>query len=157
MFGLKEGFNYKIRISEIVQGVLWKATYECSKSGSHILQAILDLTKQRDTHSQRILCPWKLNITCPKKSDIIRINLFNNVYNHPLISMIQEIASQFQKLTKEMLADVKKYAIQGRMNLASIYSLLKHDYPNQPICKKDLYNIVYQFWQKNNLRDDDVL
>ena len=71
--------------------------------------------------------------------------------------MIQEIASQFQKLTKEMLADVKKYAIQGRMNLASIYSLLKHDYPNQPICKKDLYNIVYQFWQKNNLRDDDVL
>ncbi len=52
MFGLKEGFNYKIRTSETVQGVLRKVIYECSKSGSHISQAISDLTKQCNTHFQ---------------------------------------------------------------------------------------------------------
>ena len=43
-----------------------------------------------------------------------------------------------------MLADIEKYVIQGRMDSASIYSLLKHDYSDQPIYKKDLYNAVYQ-------------
>ena len=51
MFELKEGFNYKIRTSKTVQGVLQRATYECSKSGSHISQVMLDPTKQHDTHS----------------------------------------------------------------------------------------------------------
>ena len=56
-FALKEGFNYKIRTSGTVQGVMRRATYECTKSGSHISQVILDPTKQRNTHSQQTLCP----------------------------------------------------------------------------------------------------
>ena len=59
--------------------------------------------------------------------------------------MIQEIAPRFRKLTKEMLADIEKYVIQGRMDSVFIYPLLRHDYPDQPIYKKDLYNAVYQF------------
>ncbi|CAB4441269.1 unnamed protein product [Rhizophagus irregularis] len=156
MFGLKEGFNYKIRTSETIQGVMRRATYECTKSGSHISQAMSDPTKQRNTHSQRTLCPWKLNVACPKTSGIVRINSFNNVHNHPLISMIQEMAPRFRKLTKEMLADIEKYVVQGRMDSTSIYTLLKHDYPNQPIHKKDLYNAVYQFRQKHNPGDGDA-
>ena len=113
MFGLKEGFNYRIRSSETTQGVMRRATYECAKSGFNISQVTSDLTKQRNTHSQRTLCPWKLNVTCPKTSNIVKINLFNNVHNHPLISMIQEIAPRFRKLTQEMLADIEKYVIQG--------------------------------------------
>ncbi|CAB4476460.1 unnamed protein product [Rhizophagus irregularis] len=42
------------------------------------------------------------------------------------------------------------------MDSASIYPLLKHDYPDQPIYKKDLYNAVYQFRQKNNPGDTDA-
>ena len=80
-FVLKEGFNYKIRTSETIQGVTRRATYECTKSGSHISQATSDPTKQRNTHSQRTLCPWKLNVTCPKTSNIVKINSFNNVHN----------------------------------------------------------------------------
>ena len=59
--------------------------------------------------------------------------------------MICEIAPCFRKLTFEMLADIEKYTVQGRMDLRSIYPLLKHDYPDQPIHKKDLYNAIYQF------------
>ncbi|CAB5217607.1 unnamed protein product [Rhizophagus irregularis] len=88
MFGLKEGFNYKIKTSETIQGVMRSATYECTKSGSHISQAMSDPTKQCNTHFQRTLCHWKLNVAYPKTSSIVRINSFNNVHNHPLISMI---------------------------------------------------------------------
>ena len=59
--------------------------------------------------------------------------------------MIHEIASRFHKLTSKMLADIEKYAVQERMDSEFIYSLLKHDYPDQPIYKKDLYNAIYQF------------
>ncbi len=120
------------------------------------LTATSDLIKQRNTHSQQTLCPWKLNVTCPKTSNIVKISSFNNVHNHPLISMIQEIAPRFRKLTKEMLTDVEKYVVQGRMDSMSIYPLLKHDYPNQHIHKKDLYNVVYQFRQKHNPGDGDA-
>jgi len=156
MFGLKEGFNYRIRSSETTQGVMRRATYECAKSGFNISQVTSDLTKQRNTHSQRTQCPWRLNVACPKTTGIVKINSFNNVHNHPLISMIQEIAPRFQKLTQEMLTDIEKYVIQGRMDSMSIYPILKHDYPNQPIYKRDLYNAVYQFRQKHNSGDGDA-
>src|SRR4051794_3747122 len=156
MFGLKEGFNYKIRTSETIQGVMRRATYECAKFGSHISQATSDPTKQRNTHSQRTLCPWRLNVACSKTSGIVRINSFSNVHNHSLTPMIQEIAPRFRKLTKEMLADIEKYVVQGRMDSMSIYPILKHDYPNQLIYKRDLYNAVYQFRQKHNPGDGDA-
>ena len=79
----------------------------------------------------------------------MKMNLFNNIHNHPLTLslMIQEMAPQFHKLTKEMLTDVKKYVIKGHMDSMSIYPLLRYDYPNQPIYKRNLYNVVYQFRQ----------
>ena len=86
----------------------------------------------------------------------MKVNSFNNTHNHPLTSMIQEMAPQFCKLTKEMLADVEKYVIKECMDSMSIYPLLRYDYPNQPIYKKDLYNAVYQFQKKNNLGDGDA-
>ena len=51
-FALKEGFSYKIRTSKIDQDVMWRATYECTKSGSHVLQSTLNFTKQRSIHFQ---------------------------------------------------------------------------------------------------------
>ncbi|CAB4483511.1 unnamed protein product [Rhizophagus irregularis] len=131
-FTLKEGFNYKIRT------------------------ITSDPTKRRNANSSRTSCPWKLNVTYPKTSGVVKINFFNNEHNHPLTSMIREIAPRFRKLTPKMLVNIKKYVIQGRMDSSSIYPLLKHDYPDQPIYKKDLYNVVYQFRQKNNPGDMDA-
>ncbi len=70
--------------------------------------------------------------------------------------MICEISPRFRKLTSEMLADIEKYVVQGRMDLGSIYPLLRHDYSDHPIYKKDLYNVIYQFCQKNNPGDADA-
>ena len=155
-FALKEGFDHKIRTSEKDRGIMRRATYECTKSGSHNPQVTSDPTKRRNAYSSRVLCPWKLNVTCPKSSGIVKINSFNNHHNHPLTPVIREIASRFRKLTPKMLADIEKYVNQGRMDSGSIYPLLRHDYPDQPIHKKDLYNVVYQFRQKNNPGDADA-
>ncbi|CAB4490448.1 unnamed protein product [Rhizophagus irregularis] len=114
-FASKEGFSYKIRTSETIQSVMRRATYECAKSGSHDPQTTSDSTKQRNAYSQQILCPWKLNVTRPK-TGVVKVNSFNNEHNHPLIPIIQKIAPQFRKLTKEMLADIEKYVIKGRMD-----------------------------------------
>ena len=54
------------------------------------------------------------------------------------------------------MSDIEKYVIQGRMDSGSIYPLLKHDYPNHTIFKKDLYNAIYQFRLKNNPSDSDA-
>ncbi|PKC50165.1 hypothetical protein RhiirA1_487177, partial [Rhizophagus irregularis] len=53
-------------MSEYIEGVLRRVTYECTKSGSHISQATSDPTKKRNTHSQRTSCPWRVNLTYPK-------------------------------------------------------------------------------------------
>ena len=42
------------------------------------------------------------------------------------------------------------------MDSGSIYPLIKHDYPDRPIYKRDLYNAVYQFRQQNNPGDVDA-
>ena len=155
-FVKKKGFNYKVRNSRTDGGIMHNIIYECSRSGIHNPQVTSDPTKRRNASSQRTQCPWKLNVSCPKSSNIVKINSFVDNHNHSLTSSIQEIASRFRKLTTKMLSDIEKYVIQERMDFASIYPLLRHDYPNHNIFKKDLYNAIYQFWLKNNLGDTDA-
>ena len=71
----------------------------------------------------------------------VKINSFCDEHNHPLTSMIYEIAPRFRKLTPEILEDIKKYVIQECMDSGSIYPLIKHDYPDRPIYKRDLLSI----------------
>ncbi|PKY56792.1 hypothetical protein RhiirA4_477341 [Rhizophagus irregularis] len=155
-FAKTKRFNYKIRTSQTDGEVIGHITYKCSRSGTHNSQVTSDSTKRQNATSQRTQCPWKINIVCPKLSNVVRINLFDDNYNHVLTSNIQEMASRFQKLTSEMLCDIKKHVIQRQMNFGSIYLILIHDYFNQIIVKKDLYNAVYQFRFENNLGDSDT-
>ncbi|CAG8807113.1 1633_t:CDS:2, partial [Cetraspora pellucida] len=80
----------------------------------------------------------------------------NNIDNGIIIDTDLEKTPRFRKLMLEMLSNIEKYVIQGRMDSGSIYPLLKHDYPNNPIFKKDLYNAVYQFQATNNPGDSDA-
>ncbi|CAG8827193.1 2734_t:CDS:2, partial [Cetraspora pellucida] len=69
-----------------------------------------------------------------------QITSFVDNHNYVLSTTIYEIAPRFRKLTPKMLSDIEKYVIQGWMDSGSIYPLFKHDYPNNSIFKKDLYN-----------------
>ena len=120
-----------------------RAAYEYFKSGLHNPQVTSDPNKRHNAFSLRILCPWKINVTCLKTASVVKINSINNHHNHPLTPSICEIASHFHKLTPEMLVDIEKYVIQEQMNSGSIYPLLKYDYSDQLIYKRDLYNAVY--------------
>jgi hypothetical protein len=110
-FTKTKGFNYKIKTSQTNGEVIRRITYECLRSGIHNSQVTSDLTKRRNATSQRTQCSWKINVACPKSSNIVRINSFNDNYNHVLTSNIQEMASRYRKLTSEMLYDIKKYVI----------------------------------------------
>ncbi|CAG8805634.1 8807_t:CDS:2, partial [Cetraspora pellucida] len=79
-------------------------------------------------------------------TNIIKINSYVDIHNHELNSTNYETVSQFRKLTSEILSDIEK----------TIYPLLKHDYSNHHIYKKDLYNAVYKFWLTNTPGDLDA-
>ncbi|CAG8493753.1 21701_t:CDS:2 [Cetraspora pellucida] len=147
-FALQEGFNYKIRTSEKDGEIVRQANYICAKSGTYNSNATADPIKRHNN---------KLNVTFPKSTSAVKINSVNNVHNYLLTPMIKEIAPQFRKLTPEMLSDIEKYIVQGRMNSESIYPLLRHDYPEQSLYKCDLYNAIYAFRRKNNPGDSDAL
>ncbi|CAG8762718.1 34509_t:CDS:2, partial [Racocetra persica] len=53
-FALKNRFSYKVRTSEITNGIMKRATYEYTKSGLHALQVTSDPTKRHNTYSQQI-------------------------------------------------------------------------------------------------------
>ncbi|CAG8800218.1 19316_t:CDS:2, partial [Cetraspora pellucida] len=122
----------------------------------HNPQVTCDSTKWRNAVSQQTECPWRLNVYCSKKSNILKITSFVDNHNHMLSTTIHETAPKFRKLMLEMLSDIEKYVIQGRMDSGSIYPLLKHDYLNNLIFKKDLYNAVYQFRATNNPGNSDA-
>ncbi|CAB4384495.1 unnamed protein product [Rhizophagus irregularis] len=91
--------------------IIRNITYKCLRSGVYNSQVSCDPTKRQNATSQHTQCPWKLNVTCPKSSNIVKINLFVNNHNHIFISSIQEIVPRFWKLTIEMLSDIEKYVI----------------------------------------------
>ncbi|CAG8750046.1 22637_t:CDS:1, partial [Cetraspora pellucida] len=156
-FALQKGFAYKIRTNERDdKGIVQRATYVCTKSITHDPNVTFDPTKHHNAKSQRTKCSWKLCVTYPKTITQVKINSFENSHNHTLTPMVSEIATQFRKLTPDMLSDIEKYVIQGRMDSGSIYSLLRYDYPNHPLNKHDLYNAVYNFRQQHNPGDSNA-
>ncbi|GBC10082.1 hypothetical protein RclHR1_09320003 [Rhizophagus clarus] len=54
-FALKKSFNYKIRSSEKVEGMIRRVTYEYIKSGSNTSQVTSDPTKRRNVNSKKTL------------------------------------------------------------------------------------------------------
>ncbi|CAB4411640.1 unnamed protein product [Rhizophagus irregularis] len=74
-------------------------------------------------------------------------------YNHVMNPLIAEIAPKFRKFTPEMITDVEFYVKHGIFNATQIYPLLRAKYPNHPILKKDLYNII----QKVKVRQKKVI
>src|SRR5256885_22487 len=81
-FAKKKGFNFKVRNSRMDGDVVRNIIYECSRSGVHNPQVSADPTKRRNATSQRIQCPWKLNVSCPKSNNIVKINSFVDNHNH---------------------------------------------------------------------------
>ncbi|CAG8658120.1 15077_t:CDS:2, partial [Racocetra persica] len=106
--------------------------------------------RQDDNESESALLELKLNITQPKTMAVVKINLFDNTYNHSLTSMIDKISLWYHKFMPEILFDIEKYVVKDRIDSGSIFSLLQYDYPNYLLNKCDIYNAVYNFRQKNN-------
>ncbi|PKC00502.1 hypothetical protein RhiirA5_382409 [Rhizophagus irregularis] len=116
--------------------------YECTHSGNHVSKKIINLDNQRNRGSYQVNCPWHVNATKPKKENTIGITSVKLEHNHVMNPLIAEMAPKFRKFTSEMITDVEFYVKHSIFSTTQIYLLLRAKYPEHPILKKDLYNII---------------
>ncbi|CAJ0649199.1 9976_t:CDS:2 [Entrophospora sp. SA101] len=84
-------FTDKLNLEEGLTFVSWKQAKLffdnfALQKGKHNPWITTDPTKHRNVHSQKTECPWHINLSFPKSSEIV---------------------PQFRKLTSSMLKDIK--------------------------------------------------
>ncbi|CAB4493479.1 unnamed protein product [Rhizophagus irregularis] len=119
-------------------------TFECSFSGKSISNQIIDITHQRQRSSQKIICPWHINLTMPKSSTEVSITSITGEHNHSMITDIH-LYAPYRKLSNEILEKIEFYVNKGNMESKQIYPLLVASFPDQYIYKRDLYNAIQKF------------
>ncbi|PKY41492.1 hypothetical protein RhiirA4_455077, partial [Rhizophagus irregularis] len=171
-YALQEGFSFKkTRVEyylhqEEMKGLtadqkklhVKRRTYECTHSGNHVSKKIINLDNQRNRGSYQVNCPWHVNATKPKKENTIGITSVKLEHNHVMNPLIAEMAPKFRKFTPEMITDVEFYVKHGIFSATQIYPLLRAKYPDHPILKKDLYNIIQKVkvGQKEVVKNDSA-
>ncbi|CAG8646304.1 2115_t:CDS:2, partial [Gigaspora rosea] len=106
---------------------------------------IIDSSRQHNWLSRKIKCPWHINLNMTKLSTEIRVNSLVNQHNHVLLPNTALYDSKFRKLSNKIMEKIKFYVTKGNMGSKQIYSLLVASFPEQVICKKDLYNAIQKF------------
>ena len=77
----------------------------------------MNTSRQRNTSSGAIECPWHANLNWPKTSPAITLTSFKDEHNHELNPLIEIMAPMFCKFTSEMHDDVKFYINNGSLNV----------------------------------------
>jgi len=100
---LQEGFAYKKTrveyhlshnemknlIVEEKTHYIKRRTYECSHSRHHISKKFVDLESQQNRESHQIDCPWRVNVTKPKKENSIGVTSVNHDHNHNMNPLVE--------------------------------------------------------------------
>ncbi|CAB4384699.1 unnamed protein product [Rhizophagus irregularis] len=112
--------------------------------------------EEKNQKSHQIDCPWRVNVTKPKKENSIGITSVNHNHNHNMNPLIREMVPKFRKFTQPILDDIEFFAKHGTTDAKSIFPLIHAKFPDHPICKKDLYNVIQKFkvGQKNTIEND---
>ena len=169
-YALQEGFSYKkTRVDyhlsqDKIKGLtaeqkkheIKRRTYECTYSRNHTSKKTVNLENQRNREIQQTNCPWRVNVTRPKKENPIGITSVKLEHNHEMNPLVNEMAPKFRKFTQLMLNDVEFYVKHGTTSARQIYPLLHAKFPDHPIFKKDLYNAIQKFkvGQKDTIEND---
>ncbi|CAG8716321.1 2144_t:CDS:2, partial [Dentiscutata heterogama] len=66
-------------------------------------------------------------------------------YNHPMVSDLALHTPKYRRLSNEIMEQIKFYVTKRNMESKQIYPLLSASFPNQIICKRDLYNTIQKF------------
>ncbi|CAG8699944.1 6794_t:CDS:1 [Dentiscutata erythropus] len=80
-----------------------------------------------------------------KLSPEIRVTSLVNQHNHVLLPDTALYDPKCHKLSNEIIEKIKFYVTKGNMGSKQIYPLLVANFPEQFICKKDLYNTIQKF------------
>ncbi|CAG8855500.1 41360_t:CDS:2, partial [Gigaspora margarita] len=109
-FAYHNGFSIRKYHSEKLNGKCIRRTYLCQHSSVYKPVKDKNPEKQWNKSSARVDCPWKIHIHYQKNSRSLKVSSFENKYkNHTLDPINRQFASQFQRLTQEILKNIKFY------------------------------------------------
>ncbi|CAG8707615.1 17424_t:CDS:1, partial [Gigaspora rosea] len=103
---------------------------------------VIDLSRQRNRHSGKILCPWHINLSKPKNSAVVIITSIIGEHNHQIQPDVVLYAPKYRRLSSEILERIEFYVTKGKMGSKQMLTLLANEFPNHVIHKRDLYNAV---------------
>jgi hypothetical protein len=105
-----------------------KRTFLCKHAGTNKVDKTTTISEQRNKTSCRVNCPWYVNIN-KKGEGIYMVTTFVNEYkDHTLNPQTTYFSSQFQKLTENMLADIRFWTLEEDLSATKQYRMLISKY-----------------------------
>ena len=101
----------------------------------------------KETSTKKMLCPWRVNASCPKINNpdsAIFINKVVDEHNHDL--NIEAVAFREEKrFSDEMMEDVQFLTQQCKMGTTTQRRYLEAKYPSHTFFSKDIYAAISKF------------
>ncbi|CAG8590699.1 22094_t:CDS:2, partial [Cetraspora pellucida] len=106
--------------------------------------------------SDKELLNIHINLTKPTVSAEVGITSITGQYNHPLLNDVDLYIPKYQRLSDNIIEDIKFYVTKGNMGAKQIYPLLVSKFPDQILLKQNLYNAIKKFRLSLNNHHDDA-
>ena len=130
------------RVTTNNEGKITRRTFECTHSGEHVSNQVIDFSQQRNRNSRKISCPWHINLSKKKSASIITITSVIGEHNHQMQPDIVLYAPKYRKLSPEILETIEFYVTKGNMRSKQILPLLTIKFSDHVIHSHNLYNAV---------------
>ncbi|CAG8553025.1 9207_t:CDS:2 [Dentiscutata heterogama] len=140
------GFSLRRKRVEVSDnGEVRRCTFECTHSGEVSENKVIDISQQRNRKSNKISCPWHINLSKLKLSAVVVIISIVGEHNHQLHPNVSLYAPKHRRLSSQILKSIEFYVKKGKLGSKQISSLLIVAFPDYMIYKCDLYNAIQNF------------
>jgi hypothetical protein len=149
-YGKKSGFSVRLnsaKYNTVTREIRWRDIV-CSRSGlsnkdkKEKMQRSIEDSSSRNRSSQRCECPFIVRGIFNNDNNLWTIAKINLSHNHDLVpnNLKKFMERTIPEDAKQKILDLHAAGIE----VTSIMSILKHDYPNtNPWLYDDIYNFVY--------------
>ncbi len=107
-----------------------------------------------NTKSKRQGCSWHANVNCPKNSRKITLTTLDDTHNHPLYPDTGKYALMNQKISDDILEEIRYLTEGGNLSITTQRKLLKAKFPTASILDCDLTNAIQRFKVHDNEKND---
>ncbi|CAG8849012.1 36048_t:CDS:2, partial [Gigaspora margarita] len=132
--------------------------YRCEFQGQYRSKKKMIAKEQRNTRSKRNGCPWFINASCPKTTNVISITtIFLEHENHSLDPLTNKFGTIHRILTEPMLADIEFWTTKGNLSMRTQRQLLEAKYANVFFLPQDLSNAIQKVKKEQQVDDEAAI